>query len=435
MAGISFGLAWEQPSASANKPHYVSFATARAAANDTLFEVWNGQTNAARRFAVDLNGKLYSSSLTAGDLPYGVSGGVSGLKRLDYLSIGAANEVLVSTGTAPAWSTSLNLSGAITAGGLITASLGLTVASGQTLTLTGATVTGLTAASVTAGTFPAGAFSIPTLAVTSGLTLTGATITGQPTWSSTQAMSISGGAPAGSLTGATLAAGVTASSLTSVGTLTSLTMGGTLTLGANTLALASATVTGQPTWSSTQAMSISGNAATATALQTGRTINGTTFDGTANITVTAAAGTLTGNTLAAGVTASSLTSVGTLSSLTVSGTLTPSGGVAPNFSSAETALPAANGDASVAHGLGAVPRDFWIHLRCKTAEFGYSVGDEILFDGYTQSGAMTIWADATNVGFSRGSGSGSDIHIARRDSTGSIALTDGNWRIVFYAIK
>jgi hypothetical protein len=68
-----------------------------------------------------------------------------------------------------------------------------------------------------------------------------------------------------------------------------------------------------------------GNAATATALQTARTINGTSFDGTANITVTAAAGTLTGSTLASGVTASSLTSVGTLSTLAVStGTLTSS---------------------------------------------------------------------------------------------------------------
>ena len=54
----------------------------------------------------------------------------------------------------------------------------------------------------------------------------------------------------------------------------------------------------------------SGNAATATALATARTINGTSFDGSANITVTAAAGTLTGNTLSSDVTASSLTSVG-----------------------------------------------------------------------------------------------------------------------------
>ena len=62
--------------------------------------------------------------------------------------------------------------------------------------------------------------------------------------------------------------------------------------------------------------STTGNAATATALQTARAINGVNFDGTAAITVTAAAGTLSGNTLAAGVTASSLTSLGTIASLT-----------------------------------------------------------------------------------------------------------------------
>jgi hypothetical protein len=66
---------------------------------------------------------------------------------------------------------------------------------------------------------------------------------------------------------------------------------------------------------------LTGNASTATALQTARAINGVNFDGTAAITVTAAAGTLSGSTLAAGVTASSLTSVGTLTALTVSGNL------------------------------------------------------------------------------------------------------------------
>ncbi len=65
---------------------------------------------------------------------------------------------------------------------------------------------------------------------------------------------------------------------------------------------------------------ITGNAATATALATARTINGVSFDGTANITVAAAAGTLTGTTMASNVVSSSLTSVGTLSSLTVGST-------------------------------------------------------------------------------------------------------------------
>ena len=73
--------------------------------------------------------------------------------------------------------------------------------------------------------------------------------------------------------------------------------------------------------------SCTGNAATATlaadatTLATPRAINSVNFDGSAPITITAAAGTLSGATLASGVTASSLTSVGTLTSLTTSGNI------------------------------------------------------------------------------------------------------------------
>jgi len=77
---------------------------------------------------------------------------------------------------------------------------------------------------------------------------------------------------------------------------------------------------GDVSGNSTTSSSTTGNAATATALQTARNINGVSFNGTANITVTADANTLSGSTLKSTVTASSLTSVGTLTSLTVSGT-------------------------------------------------------------------------------------------------------------------
>ena len=87
---------------------------------------------------------------------------------------------------------------------------------------------------------------------------------------------------------------------------------------------------------------LTGNASTATALQTARAINGVNFDGTAAITVTADAGTLTGATLAAGVTASSLTSVGTLGGLTVTnpitGSVTGSSGSTTGNAATATAL-------------------------------------------------------------------------------------------------
>jgi|11_taG_2_1085331.scaffolds.fasta_scaffold00131_4 hypothetical protein len=65
---------------------------------------------------------------------------------------------------------------------------------------------------------------------------------------------------------------------------------------------------------------LQGNADTATALATARAINGVDFDGTAAITVTAAAGTLTGTTLNSSITASSLTSVGTITTGVWNGT-------------------------------------------------------------------------------------------------------------------
>jgi hypothetical protein len=97
-------------------------------------------------------------------------------------------------------------------------------------------------------------------------------------------------AAAGTLTGSTLNASVVNSSLTNVGTLTNLTV--------------TNTINGNITGSSTT-------------LATPRNINGVPFNGSEDILVTAAAGTLTGSTLNASVVNSSLTNVGTLTNLTV----------------------------------------------------------------------------------------------------------------------
>jgi hypothetical protein len=67
---------------------------------------------------------------------------------------------------------------------------------------------------------------------------------------------------------------------------------------------------------------VSGTAGSAAVLTTARNINGVSFNGSADITVTAAAGTLTGTTLNSTVVTSSLTTVGTLGSLTVTNLVT-----------------------------------------------------------------------------------------------------------------
>lgn len=82
---------------------------------------------------------------------------------------------------------------------------------------------------------------------------------------------------------------------------------------------------------------LTGTATSAATLSTPRTINGVSFNGSANITVPADATTLTGAALPAGVTGSSLTTVGTLTSLNVNGVTTHttparSSGVAPYWS-------------------------------------------------------------------------------------------------------
>ena len=99
------------------------------------------------------------------------------------------------------------------------------------------------------------------------------------------------------------------------------TNGGIVTNGTQTFAGAktfNTTITGSINGNATTATT-AGTASTSTKLATARKINNVDFDGTADITVTADAGTLTGTTLKSTVTGSSLTSVGTLTGATVNG--------------------------------------------------------------------------------------------------------------------
>ena len=110
--------------------------------------------------------------------------------------------------------------------------------------------------------------------------------------------------------------------VTSIGNATTVSKINGITLsGLATGILKNTTSTGAPSIAvaGTDYLTPTGNAATATKLATARNINGVAFDGSADVTVKADAGTLNGSTLNTTVIGSSLTSVGTLSSLTVSG--------------------------------------------------------------------------------------------------------------------
>lgn len=110
-------------------------------------------------------------------------------------------------------------------------------------------------------------------------------------------------------------------------------------------------------------------------------------------------------------------------------------GLLSRFESAEQTCPAATGTLSVAHGGTRVPDVLYAVLRCKTAELGYAVGDEIQLLNQSQNIARDtlIGANATNV-FARFEMSGAMTPAIRNFSTGAwTAVTAANWRVVFKA--
>ena len=164
-------------------------------------------------------------------------------------------------------------------------------------------------------------------------------------------------AAAETLTGTTLKSTVTGSSLTSVGTLANLTVtnpiAGSVTGNAATatnltgLTSSVATLNNLSGVNTGDQTSITGNAATATKLAASKNINGVAFDGSADITVTADAGTLTGTTLKSTVIGSSLTSVGTLGDLTVTNPIV--GSITGNAANVTGLVAGANGGTGVAN--------------------------------------------------------------------------------------
>lgn len=101
------------------------------------------------------------------------------------------------------------------------------------------------------------------------------------------------------------------------------------------------------------------------------------------------------------------------------------------FISAETAV--TTGTIDIAHGLGVVPILYSVVIRCKTAEGGYSVGDEVLipFNAYPggaggATNASSIAVNATNISIVTGT-----VTIASKASPGAaFSITIANWKFV-----
>ena len=107
------------------------------------------------------------------------------------------------------------------------------------------------------------------------------------------------------------------------------------------------------------------------------------------------------------------------------------------FTSSETSIPATNTTETWTHGLGQAPDLIQLILRCKTTEYGYSVGDEVRYTSeYTAASAYNLWATSTQIGLRGFITAGASIfHLVRRDTTGAITqATPAKWKIVVKGI-
>lgn len=100
------------------------------------------------------------------------------------------------------------------------------------------------------------------------------------------------------------------------------------------------------------------------------------------------------------------------------------------------------GTITLAHGLSVKPKLINLILVCKTAEGGYSIGDEIhigVGGSYDVSGAadpyrgIFVRADATNLELIIGENAGSSFEILNATGTATVTITNSNWRIVALA--
>lgn len=97
-----------------------------------------------------------------------------------------------------------------------------------------------------------------------------------------------------------------------------------------------------------------------------------------------------------------------------------------SFVSTEQTITGAS-NATIAHGLSGQPFDFNVVLRCKTAEFGYAVGEELDCGSCNGTGIINVTATTTNLIVTMFS---STIPIYNKAIFSSTNLTAANWRIV-----
>jgi hypothetical protein len=108
-----------------------------------------------------------------------------------------------------------------------------------------------------------------------------------------------------------------------------------------------------------------------------------------------------------------------------------------SFTSAEQTITTA-GTLALAHSLSSTPYLIIPYLICKTAEQGYSIGDEVkaMDQNTSTAGAdgygMAVWTDGTNI--SCRFGSAATVFLTANKTTGvTTGLVNANWKLIIKA--
>ena len=97
----------------------------------------------------------------------------------------------------------------------------------------------------------------------------------------------------------------------------------------------------------------------------------------------------------------------------------------------------AGGLLTLAHGLGVTPKLLQARIICKTADVGYSIGDEVFISNDGSSSVSDSYSTAlscngtTNIDVRYGSGGG--FRIPNKGTGGGTNITAANWRLIVRA--
>jgi len=104
-----------------------------------------------------------------------------------------------------------------------------------------------------------------------------------------------------------------------------------------------------------------------------------------------------------------------------------------SFESPEANIPNDTSGITYSHGLSSTPKIIQVFLRCKNADSGYSVGDEVLLGDYGDGGqTQNSWASSTEVGWGH-TYSGATVIISDKNANAFSVVSSPNFLVFIRA--